>query len=79
MYQDNLLRELIIDNFAGGGGASTAKQIARMGNAVCPPVATALIRANCAEMVVARKVIPTMAMLELEYRKTVERAARRVI
>ena len=58
---------------------STAKQIARMGNAVCPPVATALIRANCAEMVVARKVIPTMAMLELEYRKTVERAARRVI
>lgn len=23
MYQDNLLRELIIDNFAGGGGAST--------------------------------------------------------
>ena len=58
---------------------STAKQIARMGNAVCPPVATALIRANCAEMVVARKVIPTMAMLELEYRKTVERAARRAI
>lgn len=58
---------------------STAKQIARMGNAVCPPVATALIRANCAEMVVARKVIPTMAMLELEYRKTVERVARRVI
>ncbi len=58
---------------------STAKQIARMGNAVCPPVATALIRANCAEMVVARKVIPTMAILELEYRKTVERAARRVI
>lgn len=58
---------------------STAKQIARMGNAVCPPVATALIRANCAEMVVARKVIPTMALLELEYNKTVERAARRVI
>lgn len=58
---------------------STAKQIARMGNAVCPPVATALIRANCAEMVVARKVIPTMAMLELEYRKTVKRVARRVI
>ena len=58
---------------------STAKQIARMGNAVCPPVATALIRANCSEMVVARKVIPTMAMLELEYRKTVERTARRAI
>lgn len=29
---------------------SEAKQIARLGNAVCPPVATALIRANCAEM-----------------------------
>lgn len=58
---------------------STAKQIARMGNAVCPPVATALIRANCAKMIVARKVIPTMALLNLEYNKTVERAARRVI
>jgi len=29
---------------------SVAKQIARLGNAVCPPVATALIRANCPEM-----------------------------
>lgn len=29
---------------------SEAKQIARLGNAVCPPVATALIRANCAGM-----------------------------
>lgn len=29
---------------------SEAKQIARLGNAVCPPVATALIRANCPEM-----------------------------
>ena len=29
---------------------SEAKQIARLGNAVCPPVATALIRANCAYM-----------------------------
>lgn len=30
---------------------SESKQIARMGNAVCPPVAEALIRANCIEMV----------------------------
>lgn len=52
-----------------------AKQIARLGNAVCPPVATALIRVNCAEMIVARKVIQTMEMLELTYRKTVERGA----
>ena len=29
---------------------SEAKQIARMGNAVCPPVAEALVRANCAEI-----------------------------
>lgn len=29
---------------------SEAKQIARLGNAVCPPVATALIRANCSEI-----------------------------
>lgn len=29
---------------------SEAKQIARLGNAVCPPVATALIRANCVDL-----------------------------
>ena len=40
-----------------------AKQIARLGNAVCPPVATALIRANCPEMAY-RKVITTIAQLE---------------
>ena len=28
MYQDNLFRELIIDNFAGGGGASTGIELA---------------------------------------------------
>lgn len=41
---------------------SEAKQIARMGNAVCPPVAEALVRANCAE-ISSRRVIATMAML----------------
>lgn len=76
MYQDSFFNELIVDNFAGGGGASVgielaqgfpkdyiiniepfigkryskAKQIARLGNAVCPPMATALIRANCPEL-----------------------------
>jgi len=40
-----------------------AKQIARLGNAVCPPVATALIRANCPEMAY-KKVITTIAQLE---------------
>lgn len=42
---------------------SEAKQIARLGNAVCPPVATALIRANCADMAVCNKPIKTMAQL----------------
>lgn len=41
---------------------SEAKQIARLGNAVCPPVATALIRENCAEIAVERK-LTTMAAL----------------
>lgn len=41
---------------------SEAKQIARMGNAVCPPVAEALVRANCAENA-SQRVIATMAML----------------
>lgn len=41
---------------------SEAKQIARMGNAICPPVAEALVRANCAE-IASQRVIATMAML----------------
>lgn len=41
---------------------SEAKQIARMGNAVCPPVAEALVRANCAE-IASQRVIANMAML----------------
>lgn len=41
---------------------SEAKQIARMGNAVCPPVAQALVRANCAE-IASQRIIETMAML----------------
>ncbi len=42
---------------------SEAKQIARLGNAVCPPVATALIRANCPEMAYKR---PLRTVAELE-------------
>ena len=42
---------------------SEAKQIARLGNAVCPPVATALIRANCADMAY-KKPLKTVADLE---------------
>ena len=40
-----------------------AKQIARLGNAVCPPVATALIRANCADMAYKKR-LKTVAELE---------------
>lgn len=42
---------------------SEAKQIARLGNAVCPPVATALIRANCADMAY-KKPLQTVAELK---------------
>ena len=56
---------------------SEAKQIARMGNAVCPPVATALVRENCAE-IAAKRIITTMAILNAEFDKTVNtRATRR--
>ncbi len=42
---------------------SEAKQIARLGNAVCPPVATALVRVNCAYMAY-RKPIKTVKELQ---------------
>lgn len=42
---------------------SEAKQIERLGNAVCPPVAEALVRANCADIAARNKII-TMAQLE---------------
>ena len=41
---------------------SEAKQIARLGNAVCPPVATSLVRANCMDIAIGRK-LTTMAQL----------------
>lgn len=67
------MKEIIVDNFAGGGGASTGielatgrsyvidrdytgkpytktAQVARCGNAVPPPFAEALVRANLPEM-----------------------------
>lgn len=42
---------------------SEAKQIARLGNAVCPPVAMALVRVNCADMAY-RKPLKTVRELE---------------
>ncbi len=57
---------------------SEAKQIARMGNAVCPPVAAALIRANYAE-VAAKKTITTMAMLNAVIDSTCRTARKRAI
>ena len=48
---------------------SEAKQIARMGNAVCPPVASALVKANYAEC--ANTIITTMAMLKAVINSTI--------
>lgn len=45
---------LIVDNFAGGGGASTGIEMAlgrMVGNSVCPPVAAAIVQANVAREV----------------------------
>ena len=50
---------------------SEAKQIARLGNAVCPPVAKALILANCADMALTKKDIDTMTALNKAFDKTV--------
>ena len=70
------MKEIVVDNFAGGGGVSTgieiamgrsvdiainhdpaaiamhraSEQVARCGNAVCPPIPTALVRANLPEL-----------------------------
>jgi len=59
--------ELVIDNFAGGGGASTGidergqrldltktAQVRMCGNSVCPPLAAALVRANLGELAIRR-------------------------
>jgi DNA (cytosine-5)-methyltransferase 1 len=48
---------------------SEAKQIARLGNAVCPPVATALIRANCPELCYPTTLI-TIVDLEKAYSRS---------
>ena len=43
---------LVIENFAGGGGASTkTAQVAKCGNSVCPPLSEALVRANMADQI----------------------------
>lgn len=55
---------------------SEAKQIERLGNAVCPPVAEALVRANCAD-IAARNKIRTMAELERTMSESCRRTIRR--
>ena len=52
---------------------SEAKQIARMGNAVCPPVATALVQANCVDIAI-KKAITTMSQLEKVLNKSLKRS-----
>ncbi len=55
---------------------SEAKQIERLGNAVCPPVAEALVRANCADIAARNKII-TMAQLEQAISASYRRPARK--
>ncbi|RHS44956.1 hypothetical protein [Blautia sp. AM47-4] len=60
------MKELIIDCFAGGGGASVgiemalgrpvAKQVARIGNSVVPIMAQKLVEANCPYLKVGERV-----------------------
>ena len=56
--------DYIIDRDYMGNVYGKTKQVARCGNAVCPPTATALVRANLPEWCV--KTITTMAELERE-------------
>ena len=50
---------------------SEAKQIARLGNAVCPPVATALVKANYIDVV--QKPLVTMAELHKNLQRRMAR------
>lgn len=57
-------KDYVIDfETSAGRRYSKAKQIARLGNAVCPPVATALVRSNCAELCPTTQIV-TMQQLE---------------
>lgn len=56
--------DYIIDHDYMGNAYGKAKQVARCGNSVCPPVATALVRANFPEL--AAKTISTVAELDAE-------------
>lgn len=56
--------DYIIDHDYRGNVYGKTKQVARCGNAVCPPMATALVRANLPEW--CGKKIISMAQLEKE-------------
>lgn len=56
--------DYIIDHDYRGNVCGKTKQVARCGNAVCPPMATALVRANLPEW--CGKKIISMAQLEKE-------------
>ena len=55
MTQIDIFDEIIVDNFAGGGGASTGIELA----AVCPPLAEAMVKANFPEWNIGK--LDTMA------------------
>lgn len=56
--------DYVIDHDYRGNVYGKTKQVARCGNAVCPPMATALVRANLPEW--CGKKISSMAQLEKE-------------
>lgn len=61
-------QDYIIDRDVHGRPISRKDQVARCGNAVCPPMAAAVVRANCPEL--CKKEIHTMRELEKEMEKT---------
>lgn len=61
--------ELIIDNFAGGGGASTGIELALSRSpSVCPPMAAALVRANVPELAAKHSKLGHRGPKQLELR-----------
>lgn len=56
---------------------SEQKQIERIGNAVCPPVACALVRANIPELGVLNNRLTTMKSLNIELEKTLNKKRRK--
>ena len=55
--------DYIIDHDLNGKAYPRSEQVRRCGNAVCPPIPAALVRANLPELCVAER-MPNMRMAE---------------